>query len=237
MNKVLFLAAFFFAYTVQTISGFAGNVFAMPAGTALLGMQNSVAILNASGFFACGLLTVLNIKDVNWRELGKIFVTMLPFVLLGIWLDTVLSLTVLLRVYGIAIIGIGLRNLLQKERKILPEWTMWMVLCLAGLMQGMFVSGGGFLVIYALQKLPKKAEFRITLSATWTGFNLLYGLIAFSQGSYTTEVWGVIAFCLPLAVVATWLGNKLQKRLSQSTFLKITNVMLLIVGAVLLITA
>ena len=72
MEKALFLAAFFFAYTVQAVTGFAGNIFAMPVGTTLLGLSPTVSILNAMGFFACGLLAVLNIKHVNWREFGKI---------------------------------------------------------------------------------------------------------------------------------------------------------------------
>ena len=84
MEKALFLAAFFFAYTVQAITGFAGNIFAMPVGTHLLGLGSSVAVLNAMGFFACGLLGIMNIKHVNWRELAKIVLTMLPFVLVGI---------------------------------------------------------------------------------------------------------------------------------------------------------
>ena len=71
MEKALFLAAFFFAYTVQAITGFAGNIFAMPVGTTLLGLESTVSILNAMGFFACGLLTALNIKSVNWRELAR----------------------------------------------------------------------------------------------------------------------------------------------------------------------
>lgn len=54
MEKALFLAAFFFAYTVQAITGFAGNIFAMPVGTTLLGLESTVSILNAMGFFACG---------------------------------------------------------------------------------------------------------------------------------------------------------------------------------------
>ena len=30
MEKVLFAAAFFVAYTIQAVTGFAGNIFAMP---------------------------------------------------------------------------------------------------------------------------------------------------------------------------------------------------------------
>lgn len=237
MEKVLFSAAFFFAYTIQAITGFAGNIFAMPVGTHLLGLHSSVAVLNAMGFFACGLLAIMNIKHVNWRELGKIVGTMLPFVLVGIWLDTVLPLDVLLRIYGLIITLVGLKNLLSKKQRFLPEWALWVILALAGLIQGMFVSGGALLVIYAVQKITDKQQFRTTLSMVWAILNLIYAVIAFQQGHFTADVIQVVLICIPLAVLATIIGNRLQRRISQEKFLKLTYVLLLCIGLVLLVTS
>ena len=211
MEKALFLAAFFFAYTVQAVTGFAGNIFAMPVGTTLLGLSPTVSILNAMGFFACGLLAVLNIKHVNWREFGKIIAVMIVF--------------------------IGAKNLIFTRQKFLPEWALWIILALAGLIQGMFVSGGALLVIYAVQKLRDQQEFRITLSLIWTVLNFIYACIAFQQGHFTGDVVQIIVMCIPLAIVATVLGNKLQKKISREKFLKLTYVLLLFIGVVLLVTS
>ena len=101
IKNVIFLAVFLFGYTVQAITGFAGNIFCMPVGTYTLGLQSSVSILNATGFLACTLLAVLNLRSINRRELGKIVGEMLPFVALGAWLDTVIPLHALLKIYGI----------------------------------------------------------------------------------------------------------------------------------------
>ena len=179
----------------------------------------------------------MNFKSVNWRELAKIVLTMLPFVLIGIWLDTVLPLHILLRIYGVIIVAIGLKNLLQKRQKFLPEWALWTILALAGLVQGMFVSGGALLVIYTVQKLQDKQQFRMTLSATWAILNLMYAVIAFGQGSFTGEVVQIVLMCVPVAVLATWIGNRLQKKISQEKFLKLTYVLLLFVGVMLLVSA
>ena len=237
MEKALFLAAFFFAYTVQAITGFAGNIFAMPVGTTLLGLESTVAVLNAMGVFACGLLAVTNLKSVNWRELGKMLSVMAVFMFVGIWLDTVMPLHVLLKLYGVVLVAIGAKNLLRPRTGFLPEWALWVVLALAGLIQGMFVSGGALLVIYAVQKLRDRQQFRITLSATWGVLNLVYALIAVRQGHFTGDVLQMVAMCVPLAVVATFLGNKLQKRISQEKFLRLTYVLLLCIGTVLLATS
>ncbi|MEG0418675.1 MAG: sulfite exporter TauE/SafE family protein [Gordonibacter sp.] len=237
MEKVLFLGAFFFAYTVQAITGFAGNIFAMPVGTTLLGLNSTVSILNAMGFFACGLLALMNIKHVNWRELGKILAVMVVFMMVGIWLDTIMPLHILLKIYGAVIVVIGAKNLLFKRQKFLPEWALWVILALAGIIQGMFVSGGALLVIYAVQKLRDQQEFRITLSMTWTVLNFIYACIAFQQGHFTGDVLQIILMCIPLAVIATVLGSKLQKKISRERFLKLVYVMLLLIGIVLVVTS
>lgn len=237
MNKVIFLAAFLFGYTMQAITGFAGNIFCMPVGTHMLGLHESVSVLNAMGFFACGLLGVLNIKHVNWRELGKIVGIMLPFVLLGIWLDTVLPLDALLIIYGAVIVAVGVKNLMQKQQRFLPEWALVAVVVGAGLIQGMFVSGGALLVIYAVQKIRDKQQFRATLSMVWAILNLIYAVIALQQGHFTPDVVQVIACCVPLAILATFLGNKLQARISQQRFLTLTYALLIAIGCVLLVTS
>ncbi len=57
---------------------------------------------------------------------------MLPFLALGIWLDTVLPLPVLLRIYGAIIVFIGIRNLLSKEQRFLPKWLLAIIVAAAG---------------------------------------------------------------------------------------------------------
>ena len=237
VKNVTFLAVFLFGYTVQAITGFAGNIFCMPVGTYTLGLQSSVSILNATGFLACTLLAVLNLHSINWRELGKIVGVMLPFVALGAWLDTVIPLHALLKIYGLVILAVGIKNLVQKKQTFLPEWALWGVLVAAGLIQGMFVSGGALLVIYAVQKLTDKEQFRATLAAVWSILNFLYAFYQLWAGHFTGEVWLMVLCCIPLIVLATFVGGKLAKRISQERFLKLTYILLLGIGAVLLITS
>ena len=128
VKNVIFMAVFLFGYTVQAITGFAGNIFCMPVGTLTLGLQSSVSILNATGFLACTVLAALNIRSIHWRELGKIVGVMLPFVVLGAWLDSVVPLHALLKIYGLVILAVGIKNLVQRKQSFLPEWALWGVL-------------------------------------------------------------------------------------------------------------
>lgn len=236
MDKALFLAVFLFAYTLQAVTGFAGNIFSMPVGAQVLGLGSSVAILNTTGCIACSVLAIQNRADINWRELVKMSLAMLPFIALGIWLDRLIPLDWLLKIYGVVVLAIGIKNLVQKGHPFLPEWLLWVVLAMAGLIQGMFVSGGAFLVIYAVQKVPDKLQFRATLSALWAILNFLYAAFAFSQGSFTGDVWVLLACCIPLIILGNILGTSLAKRVSQAHFLTLTYVLLVAIGTILLVS-
>ena len=101
----------------------------------------------------------------------------------------------------------------------------------------MFISGGALLVIYAVQKIQDKHRFRATLSMVWTVLNLLYAGIAFQGGAFTPVVVNVVLACIPLAALATVLGNWVGKRISKEHFLKIAYAVLALIGALLLFSA
>lgn len=232
MEKVAFLVIFFVAYTIQGITGFAGNILAMPPGIMLLGMGSSVTILNATGVMGCGMLAVRCRKSIDWKQLFRALVILLPTLFLGIWLDTVLPLKILLTVYGLFIIVIALRNLIVKRELHPPNWLLAIVVALAGIIQGMFVSGGAFLVIWATHKLRGRESFRGTLSMIWVVLNAVYLVVRFFQGGWTADVLWMVLFCIPVLIVATLLGDWLQARISKDGFMKFTYILLVGMGAI-----
>lgn len=233
-EKIIFWAAFFVAYTLNAITGFAGNIIAMPVGMQTLGIQESIASLNVAGFLACGLLAIQGFKHIDWRQLARILAVMIVFMIVGIWLDTIVSLDILKKIFAIFVLIVGLKNLIFPQRKRVPEWLLWVALALAGILQGMFVCGGAMLVIYATQKLPEKDQFRATLSMNWFILNVLYSLYSWHAGYMTADVGVVILGCIPLMIAATLVGGYINKRMSQEAFLKFTYVMLTVIGVIML---
>lgn len=235
MERILFWTAFFIAYTLQAITGFAGNVFSMPAGIATIGMSTSVVVLNICGCLACGIIAIANWKDVNKRELIKVCSSMFVFMVIGIYLNNLLSVDILMKIFGVFVLLVGLRNLFFPSRKYMRKWMLWVILAGSGLIQGMFVSGGALLVVYAMQKYQTKAEFRATLSAIWTVLNFIYAAYMLATGHGTTDMLIILAVCIPLIALATVLGSFISRRLSQKVFLKLSNVILVGIGLAILI--
>lgn len=235
METYIFWGVFFFAYLINGITGFAGNIFAMPVGMYTIGLDTSIAVLNWTGFIASVTIAVTSIKHVVWREVLKMTLVMLVFMVVGAWLDQVAPVEVLSKVYGAAVLIIALRSILTKKQKFLPEWMLYIILACAGIIQGMFVSGGSFLAIYAIQKLKDKDSFRATTTMTWVFLNSIYGLYNIQSGALDGSGLFILAVCIPLLLLGTWLGGRIQKKVSQDTFMKFTYGLLLVIGVVLLI--
>ena len=237
METGIFVVVLFCAYVVQGITGFAGGMLTMPVGVNTVGLQTSIMAVNTCGIVACAIVAFAARKSINWHEVGKICQTMTPFVAAGIVLDYVLDLGILMVVYGIAIIVAAGRGLIVKNPKDFPNWMLWGILVLSGLVQGMFASGGAFLVLYATQKLKEKEEFRGTLSVIWVILNTLYTSFQLASSSVPVDGLILVACCIPLMFLATFIGSKLEKKVSQEGFAKVVNVLLLVVGVILIATA
>ena len=73
----LFLLVVIGANIMQTITGFAGTVLAMPFSILLIGSDLSRIILNILGILASLGVVILNKSHINWKEVLKICLTML----------------------------------------------------------------------------------------------------------------------------------------------------------------
>ena len=137
---------------------------------------------------------------------------------------------VLLIVYGIVIVSVALKNLcIHSERKFSPV-ILGIILLLAGIIHGMFVSGGALLVIYATQVLKDKEEFRATVAPVWVVLNSCLMFTQMRAGLIgQADVRLILISIVPL-LVATWIGKKLVKKVSQKVFLNLTYILLLISG-------
>ena len=231
MKELLFLAVLFGANVVQAITGFAGTVLAMPPSMYLLGVDNAKTILNLMALLSGVMIAVSDFHHIRWRELGKICVFMGAGMTAGIALcDYIGTGDVFLRIYGCMITAISIKNLLIRKQYILPKALLLLILVLAGVIHGMFVSGGALLVIYAAQVLKEKEEFRSTLASVWIVLNSVMMIFQANDGGFSEQNIRLILIGIPLLALAAWVGKKLLCVVSQKAFLYLTYILLLISG-------
>ena len=230
ISKGLFVITVFITNVIQAITGFAGTLLAMPLSIHLIGVTQAKVVLNAIVLVSCTAILVKSWREVNVRELLRITGTMLIGVVVGMYLFRLCPLNFLLTGYGLLIILIAVRKLKGVPDRELGRMGQYLILLAAGLIHGMFVSGGALLVVYATMKMPEKSEDRATLAPVWLILNGMMMTTHIVGGLFDRSTLLLILVCVIPVLVSTRLGNWLHRRISQKLFLKITYVLLLLSG-------
>ena len=233
---VLFVFVVAFAVFVQAVAGFGGNLLAMPIGIVLVGVGVSKPVMTIIAWVTGVTVAISGLKNVHKKELLKMVAVMFAGILAGLWLFGNVSLDFLLIIYAVVVILIGIKKLFFESTKTLPEPLQWGALGIAGIMQGLFVSGGSFLVVYAVAKIREKQVFRSTINAVWALLNIFLIGTYLVDGTMTAEVWKVTGACLIPSFLAIYAGGVVAKKINQKVFLKVAYVILIASGTVLLVT-
>ena len=261
MNNTARYALFFIVVLLsnimQTITGFAGTVLAMPFSIILIGGEEARLILNILGIAASIGVVILNRKSINWKEMLKICVFMAIGMAVGFVIIHFANVSKQILYFILAgfvllftIIGIY-TTFFKKEKPVeegavdkyatLKEVALCCILLVAGVVHGMFVCGGPLLIIYATKKLKDRDEFRATLSMVWIVLNTVNLVRDIIAGAFTADNVGhlmiVLAISLAVLLGAIIVGNLVAKKLNKKAFMLITYVLMTISAVSLILNA
>lgn len=230
MKTTLFLLVVLVTNAIQAITGFAGTLLAMPPSILLIGVTDAKVILNFLALVTCLAIVLRNKNDVQWKILGKILFFMAIGMGIGVWLFLLVQTEFLLYAYGVMIILIALKNMVIKKEMRMSAALTVVILLAAGVIHGMFVSGGALLVVYASFVLKDKNKFRATVAAVWVCLNSVLMIQQVAAGLVDVQLTTLAAAsCIP-AFLGVIIGSKMHAKISQSMFMKLTYVLLLISG-------
>lgn len=245
MNAWLFYIVVLLTNIIQGITGFAGTILAMPFGIMLVGFDTAKPILNVLGILAGIYVAVFNFRKIRWKEFLIIIAFMIPSMICGILIRNSLSnnVSIMYKILGTFVILLASIRLIKLFTKnsggTLPEGIQNVknvfYLTGAGIIHGMFVSGGPLLIGYLSGKIKEKNEFRATISTVWI---LLNSLILFSDiksGYWNKELVKMQLITIPFLTGGMFIGGKLCKVMSQKVFLVLTYILLIISGVSLLL--
>ena len=240
MNFLLFFLVILLANIIQGITGFAGTILAMPFSIMLVGFSQSKPVLNVLAILSGIYVLSGNRSSVNKRELKKIVLWMLPGMLAGFLIKDRLAGNEiwLQRALGVFVIGLAVFKILSPyiKKESQGEGPLYTALLpAAGVIHGIFVSGGPLLIGYLTGRIKDKAGFRATISTVWILLNSLILMDDLRTGLWSTNLLKVLIAAIPFLLGGMWIGSKLYKTMSQQLFMKITYVLLLISGVSLLV--
>ena len=113
--------------------------------------------------------------------------------------------------------------------------ALYLLLGLAGIVHGIFVSGGPLLIGYLTRRIQDKVSFRATISTVWVVLNTIIMLDDIRSGLWNPELVKIQVVSIPFLLAGMAVGSRLYAKMSQRLFMLITYVLLFLSGISLLI--
>lgn len=258
-NYILFLLIILFTNIIQGITGFAGTILAMPPSLMLVGYPVAKPVLNVLGLLSGIYVFAGKHRSVCWKELKKIVAVMAAGIIGGILIKGLFAgkEQALYKILGIFIIFLSVQGIYtlrknggKKEEKAAAAVqerhendgqpkkdspALYLLLVLAGIVHGIFVSGGPLLIGYLTKKIPDKVSFRATISTVWIFLNGMILVDDIRMGLWNAELVKTQFISIPFLLAGMFIGAKLYARMSQKLFMMITYLLLFISGVLLLV--
>lgn len=227
------------AYLIRGISGFGSGLIAIPILALWLPLTFVVPLMLLLDFSASILLSGVNLRQVNWREVRTLIPLSIIGITLGTHLLTSLPLQPMLITLSIFVAIFGIRSLLNLHgEKIISRWWAIPAGLSGGTIGALFGTGGPPYIIYLGHRISDKTALR----ATFSGLILVEGTLRISSFAYaglfsdTRLVWSYLA-AMPIVALGLTIGNRLHIGLTREQMMRLIGVLLLVSSASLLFKA
>ena len=117
------------------------------------------------------------------------------------------------------------------QNRGLPAWQGVLFLLGGGVMQGLYASGGPFVVYYASREIRDKRKFRTTLALLWLILNIVLVASLILTGKLTRFTLLYSLYLLPALLLGMGAGMKVHDRVSETVFRRLVYALLVVAGA------
>lgn len=221
------------AYTVLGFSGFGAILVALPILAHLLSLRVAVPVLLVCDLFAASLMGLKNRHAVDRGELLRLAPSLLAGMALGVVLLSRASEAVLLTALGGFVLAMSLWNLYGRvgTGTVSATWALPAGL-LGGTFSSMFGTGGPVYTLFLARRLRDTSRLRATVGAIVLGSAVVRLVLFTGSGLFKPEGLLRLAFMLvPLAVIGSLLGHRLQARVPQDRVRRVIWMLLVASGA------
>lgn len=212
------------AYGIQTAAGFGAGLVLITLGVNFIELPTLLALALPLSVFQTAWVTTRYWRDVDARVLLR---KVLPVMGTGVALGYVVAArvgqsAVVKQLLGVFIIALASRELWRLHRRAQPvqggRWVSAAAIFSAGLVHGVYATGGPLLVYGLGREDLDRARFRATITTVWLVLNVILVATFAMEGRYTREVLtqlGLMLVGIPFGIVA---GERVFARLDERTF-------------------
>lgn len=237
LQFLLVCAVLVAAEAVYVLLGFGAGLIAVGALALLLPDVRDVVVLLLLVNLPAELFVVIRSRHhVAWRGVAVLMVGIGLAIPVGAWVLDRGEPRTLLALLGGVLVVVGTAFLLLR-RDCAVRWPVWASLpvgLLAGLLTGLFGTGGPPLVLYYRLAGVDKAAFRGNLMAIFLLMTLIRVPSYAGMGLVTAErLWSGLMVA-PAVVAGAWLGNSCHVRIDEVWFRRLVAAALVLLGVLLL---
>ena len=233
---ILFLVIIFAATLIRSSMGFGDALIAMPLLVLLIGLKTATPISAMLSITIALLILAGNWKGMQFKSIWRLIVASAIGTPIGLFFlkgnyDSLMQI-----ILGTLLILFSTYKLfVPKLMRISSMKPAYIFGFLAGLFGGAFNTSGPFIVIYAELKNWSPNIFRTTLQGYFLAGNIFIITLHGASGLWTKQVLILFLTALPVIIVTTFLGGKLNHIIPKDKFDKLIYCFLLAIGFLLIL--
>jgi uncharacterized membrane protein YfcA len=232
---LLLIIGIFFGFFVQTISGFAGALVALPFLLFVMPLSEAVCYISIFYSIASPIYFYKEWKNMDKNLLKKLAITSFIGVLIGSIVLLFGEPTILKKALGIFIILFVLNNLINKNNNQFGTKTQMILGLFGGFFSGVFSTGGPLYAVIIKNETATVKEFRATMFGILGLVSMMRIFILAFEGVVTTTELINSLYVLPFFILALVLGKMVYIKLNEEFLKKIILALLFISGLLLVI--
>lgn len=236
MSATLFvvLAVLFLATFIRSALGFGEALVAVPLLALTLPVQVAAPLAVLVSITVAAIVVIQDWRNIHIRTAGWLILSTLFGIPLGLLMLKTVSESIIKGILGVFIVAFALYSLTGRTHRELHNDRLAPIFGFtAGILGGAYGMNGPPLVIYGVLRRWTPAQFRATLQ----GYFLIASIVGMAGYAFTGFWTGTVSryflLSLPLALIATFLGRTVHRRLSGPRFLTCVHVGLALIGALL----
>ena len=232
----------FAAYGVQTATGFGAALIGVTLGAQFAPVNDVVLLILSLSLGQCGYIALRYRGTIDWSFLLRwVAPAMGAGTAIGAYVSGYLDGSALRRVLGAMILVLSLIELISSIRrksgkpKPISKPTTGVALIGAGLMHGVYATGGPLLVYAMGRRDLDKETFRSTITVVWLVLNI--GLVAYhaAAGNYRRELVESLGLLVPAMIAGTVAGEYFFRKIEGPRFMQVVFALLAAAAVALLV--
>jgi len=238
-DDVAVMLVVFAAFLVEAMVGFGSTVLTVTLGAQWVPLDT---LLPAFVPISLGISTFILFKSRADLDVQFLLRRLLPWIGVGMALGVLVVFPLrgepgILAGFGVMVVALAVLNLLAlrggTSAPPLPLALGNGLMVLAGVVHGLFGSGGPLVVFVLSRELNNKRAFRAVLALLWLALNLVLCVNYASAGMFTATSFRLGLLMVPSLALGAWLGNHLHGVVEERTFRIISQVILMVAGGAL----